>query len=116
MNLTLNLAYLNEISDGDNAFIQSILQTFLEEAPKDIAKLKEAIDTKDGKTVGALAHKNKATLQLLGLVELKEMAFQIEQNAKEQSVNTTELIANAKLFAQHLNTTLPVIEQAMIQL
>ena len=47
MNLQLDLSYLNEISDGDTDFVLSILSTFMEEGPKDLQGIRQALDAND---------------------------------------------------------------------
>ena len=82
MELTLDLSYLNEISDGDQEFINDVLCTFLEEMPKDMEQMNQALSANDVVSIGKIAHKTKSTLHTLGLFELKELALKIEQSAK----------------------------------
>ncbi len=113
MNLKINLSYLNEISDGDTDFISSILVTFLEETPKDIANITTAIEEQNIDQVGKLAHKNKSTLHLLGLASLKDLAFKIEQGAKQKQTN---ILTNASYFVEHMKKTLPIVEEELNRL
>lgn len=115
MELNIDLSYLNQISDGDSDFIVSILDTLTKEAPKDIEQLDIAIEQSDIASIGALAHKNKATLQLLGLLELKEFAFEIEQAAKKDSTNTA-LVNQAHEFKQHLGTVVELAERELTKI
>lgn len=84
MKLTLDLTFLEEISDGDQVFINDVLQTFLQEMPKDLAQMQEALEHQDIVMVGKMAHKTKSTLQTLGLHDLKELALTIEQTTKRE--------------------------------
>lgn len=112
MELNIDLSYLNQISDGDNDFVISILDTLTKEAPKDIEQLDVAIEQSDITSIGALAHKNKATLQLLGLLELKELAFEIEQAAKKDNTNT-KLVGQASKFKQYLVSVVGLAEKEL---
>lgn len=104
MELTVDLTFLNEISDGDQEFITDVLQTFLEEMPKDMRQLRTAIATSDVIDMGKVAHKTKSTLQTLGLHELKEMALAIEQSAKSAAPATaTALGERAQTFADYID-------------
>lgn len=112
MNTTLDLTYLNTISEGDKEFIDDILTTFLEEVPKDMEQITIALDQNDFVQIGKMAHKIKATLHLLGLGDLKSLAFKIEQTAKSNS-NHTEIIPWAKDLVQHMEKVYPHIEEAL---
>jgi HPt (histidine-containing phosphotransfer) domain-containing protein len=109
MNLDLDLTYLNEISDGDTVFIHEVLNTFLEEMPKDMEKMQSAIDCKDHVTVGKVAHKTKSTLHTIGLHDLKSLALQIEQTAKEDPSHP-EIITWAKEFVQYIEKVYPTVQ------
>ncbi|MGH1337894.1 MAG: Hpt domain-containing protein [Aureispira sp.] len=102
MELTVDLTFLNEISDGDQEFITDVLQTFLEEMPKDMGQLRTAIEANNSEGIGKVAHKTKSTLQTLGLHELKEMAYTIEQNAKSPA-SSLELSKHANTFANYID-------------
>ncbi len=110
MNLILDLSYLTEISDGDSEFIASILSTFVEETPKDIINMKQALAKSNIDQIGKLAHKNKSTLQLLGLLDLKQLAFDIEQAAKN---NDTSIIPEAESFLTYISEIIPIVESEL---
>ena len=104
MELTVDLTFLNEISDGDQEFITDVLQTFLQEMPKDMSQLRAAIEAKNIEGIGKVAHKTKSTLQTLGLHELKEMAYTIEQSAKSSTPpSAIELGKQANTFANYID-------------
>jgi len=115
MDLKIDLSYLNEISDGDQDFVVSILSTFVEEVPKDIDHINKALEENNIAQVGKLAHKNKSTLQLLGLKNLKSLAFDIEQAAKKDASNP-EIRPDAQSFVKHLSATLPVVRDTLEQI
>jgi HPt (histidine-containing phosphotransfer) domain-containing protein len=112
MNTTLDLTYLNTISEGDKEFIDDILTTFLEEVPKDMEQIIIALDQNDYVQIGKMAHKIKATLHLLGLEDLKSLAFKIEQAAKSNA-NNPQIIPWAKDLVQHMEKVYPHIEEAL---
>jgi len=113
MNFALDLTYLNEISGEDKEFIQDILNTFLEEMPKDIKQMNTALNENDTILIGKMAHKTKATLQLLGLSELKKLALDIEQTAKTD-LNNPKIQTWTKEFINHMDKVYPNVE-AMLQ-
>ena len=62
-----NLTYLKSISPKSNTFSIQIIQLFLEETPKSINKIKNALDASNWLEVYSNAHKIKASFSLLGL-------------------------------------------------
>lgn len=112
MNTELDLTYLETISEGDKEFIADILTTFLEEVPKDMEQVKQALAAKDNVQVGKMAHKVKATLHLLGLEELKSLALKIEQTAKSDP-NHAEIPTWALNLVEHMEKVYPNIEKCL---
>jgi HPt (histidine-containing phosphotransfer) domain-containing protein len=112
MNVVLDLTYLNTISEGDKEFINDILNTFLEEMPKDMEQMSKAIELNDNVLVGKMAHKVKATLHLLGLEELKSLALKIEQTAKENQEHP-EIQHWAKNLIISMDKVYPNIQTAL---
>ncbi|WP_052599945.1 Hpt domain-containing protein [Aureispira sp. CCB-QB1] len=112
MNLTLDLTFLKEISDGDQDFINDVLHTFLDEMPKDMAQMNQAIMDKDIVMIGRMAHKTKSTLQTLGLFELKELALKIEQLAK-QTPSDTNIIPLSQKFMGHIDRVYPNVKESL---
>lgn len=109
MKLTLDLTFLNEISGGDQDFIKDVLNTFLEEMPKDIEQMNQAILQQDNKMIGRMAHKTKSTLQTLGLHDLKKLALTIEQSIKDEPA-TPKAVVWAKEFIQHMDQVYPNVK------
>lgn len=102
MQLTVDLTFLNEISDGDQGFITDVLTTFLEEMPKDMDHLKQAVQASNTLEISRVAHKTKSTLQTLGLHDLKDLAYSIEQRAKK-GASTDELRPDATQFMVYID-------------
>lgn len=113
MKLTLDLTFLKEISDNDQAFINDVLRTFLEEMPKDIAQMSQALDIQDYVSVGKMAHKTKSTLQTLGLHDLKQLAFTIEQTSKQTPIHP-ELATWTKNFINYIQQVYPNVSASLI--
>lgn len=96
----IDLTYLNDISGGDEEFIQDMIQTFLEETPKDLSALQAAVEKEDWKEVGNTAHKLKSSIKMFGMADLRDEVLGIEHDGK-QSENTGELPSKVKAFAAH---------------
>ena len=112
MNLELDFTYLNSICGGDEEFIQDILQTFMDEMPKDMQTMRDAVSQKDVVLAGKTGHKVKATLHLLGLEALKELAFTIEQAAKADS-NDLSILLKAEELIRQMDLVYPKVEEKL---
>ena len=77
-----SLDKINEMADGDEDFILSIVGVFLDEVPQDLAALEEAIAVGDVENSYKLAHKLKPNMDILGLEAARVAALEIETIGK----------------------------------
>ncbi|WP_411031637.1 Hpt domain-containing protein [Spongiimicrobium sp. 3-5] len=77
-----NLDKINEMAEGDEDFINSVISVFLEEVPHDLEALETAISGKDFESVYKLAHKIKPNVDLLGMEQSRATALEIETLGK----------------------------------
>lgn len=80
-----NLDKINEMAEGDEDFINSVISVFLEEVPQDLEQLENALEQKDYEQVYKLAHKIKPNVDLLGMEQTRAIALQIETLGKSSS-------------------------------
>ena len=78
-----NLAYLKELSDGNESFFTDFISLFLKNTPESMHELGNAITAKQWDRVRQAAHKMKPSFNYLGLKEANSIAASIEQDAKE---------------------------------
>ncbi|MEZ2414573.1 Hpt domain-containing protein [Muriicola sp. E247] len=78
-----SLDKLNEMADGDNDFVLSVITVFLEEVPQDLEDLEKAIDEGDYENVYQLAHKIKPNVDILGMEQTRAIALEIETLGKD---------------------------------
>ena len=78
-----NLDKINEMAEGDEDFINSVISVFLEEVPQDLEDLENALSRHDHKSSYKLAHKIKPNVDLLGMDQTRAVALQIETLGKE---------------------------------
>ena len=83
----VNLSYLNEIASGSVEFMIDMIDIFLEQTPVYLAQLTEAVQAKDWKTTGDIAHKIKPTLAFMGIGRGRDVMAEIERKAR----NTTDV-------------------------
>lgn len=77
-----NLDKINEMAEGDNEFILSVISVFLEEVPEDLKSLESSIGASDYEQTYKLAHKIKPNVDLLGLEEARRAALEIETTGR----------------------------------
>ena len=79
-----SLDKLNEMAEGDEDFINSVIAVFLDEVPTDLELLEQAIEKKDYGNVYQLAHKIKPNVDLLGMEQTRANALEIENLGKKE--------------------------------
>lgn len=72
-----------EKMDGDEALLRELIQIFLQESPKQLDRLNEAIEGFDRKAMERAAHSLKGELKYLGLVEASQQASEFERMGRE---------------------------------
>lgn len=113
--VSVDLAYLNEFSGGDKDFIREIIQTFLQEAPGNIARLSEGLGEEDWDSVYRAAHQLKPNYMMLGMPAQQEAALSIEKLAKSGPQKTeiddmiTQLVADT-------HKAFPLLEEKLSEL
>src|SRR5680860_99867 len=89
-----NLDKINEMADGDEDFINSVISVFLEEVPQDLEDLEIALNQKNHEQAYQLAHKIKPNVDLLGMEQTREAALEIETLGKQGA----DISAMEKIF------------------
>ncbi len=79
----VNLDYLNSIGEGDSNFLNELVVIFKQQMPILNNQLKEALKNKNYKELGAIAHKAKSSIAMLGVKELVDDLEKLEINAKD---------------------------------
>lgn len=85
-----SLDKINEMADGDQDFIHSVISVFLEEVPVDLAGLEKALEEENYQQVYQLAHKIKPNVDLLGMEQTRAAALEIETLGKSEA-NMSEI-------------------------
>lgn len=79
-----SLDKINEMAEGDEEFIKSVVSVFLEEVPVDLRELESAISASNYQQVYKLAHKIKPNVDLLGMEQTRAVALEIETLGKSE--------------------------------
>lgn len=77
-NEIVDLSYLRKVSKNNKAFINDIINSFLEITPKVLTEVREYQAKKDWAKLEKAIHKMKPTLIMIGMSDAKEMAVEIE--------------------------------------
>ncbi|MFC4094615.1 Hpt domain-containing protein [Euzebyella saccharophila] len=80
-----NLDKINEMAEGDEAFINSVISVFLEEVPHDLEELESALEQHNHDRVYKLSHKIKPNVDLLGMEQTRATALQLETMGKDKA-------------------------------
>ena len=90
---------LKQMSGED--FINELIDTFLEDAPKMIAEIKSALDAKDAETFRRAAHSMKSNANTFGATQLAALAKELEMLGKENKLpdNGDQLRALEEAYA-----------------
>ena len=80
-----SLDKINEMAEGDQDFINSVVSVFLEEVPEDLLALEKALAEDDYQQVYQLAHKIKPNVDLLGMEQTRAAALEMETLGKSES-------------------------------
>lgn len=79
-----SLHKVNELADGDEDFVMSIITVFLEEIPEDLKGLEKAVSEKDYDQIRKLAHKIKPNVELMGMEDTRANAYALENLGRHQ--------------------------------
>ncbi len=74
---------INEMADGDEDFIRSVITAFLEEVPQDLDSLEAAVGSGDFAQIYQLSHKIKPNVDMLGMEQTRALALEMETMGKE---------------------------------
>jgi two-component system, sensor histidine kinase and response regulator len=77
----INLARLNEITDGDAEFAKELIDTFIASSEAQMVELHAAINTSDRDTLMRIAHKLKGACANIHAEEMRALVSRLEAEA-----------------------------------
>jgi len=106
------ISFLKDLtSEEDIFFFIELIDIYLNDTPKTIQKLSEAITTDDAKKVEFFAHKVKGSSLTLGIVKVFELAEKIELcGRKNELENLQPMIEELKGFYENAIVDLDVLK------
>ncbi|TVR74797.1 MAG: Hpt domain-containing protein [Marinilabiliales bacterium] len=79
----INLDYLKEMSGGDRNMIKEMIDIYASEIPGYLERMNRYLETGDAEALGRLAHKAKASAQIMGAKKIAEDLRELENIASE---------------------------------
>ena len=90
-----NAARALERVDGDEALLHELIEIFLEETPKHLSTLEQAIKSNERNLIERIAHTLKGELGYLGLPDASEKAKILESLGRENSLDQAPALFQA---------------------
>lgn len=81
----INLAYLVDLAEGNQQFINEIIEMFIRDLPDAVEQMQKYCDNKEWDRLKAVAHKMKPSLSFIGLTNFQKEIQKIETSAAERA-------------------------------
>lgn len=78
----IDLSYITEMGEGEDAFVKDMVGTFLKDAPGILIQMNQSARMKDWKKAGVLAHQFKTSLMFMGIQSLFDTIRHIEKSGR----------------------------------
>ncbi len=102
-----SLDQLESLASGDTAFVNKMVDMFIQMAPESVDRMVTALAENDLEDLGAAAHKVKPSIDMMGIVSLKQKIRNLEQWGK----NRTNMDMISPLLDDVINTLNDVVQQ-----
>lgn len=102
---SIDLAYLQKMSNNNQKFIDEMLAAFQSSIPKAIEEINSFAEAKEWEALARAVHKLKPSLTLMGLHTAKEQALLLEDLSK-QGKNISAIVSHSKELSEKLNQAL----------
>jgi CheY-like chemotaxis protein len=108
----IDLSYLQRVSNNNQAFVNEMVQAFLQSIPRSIEEIDHAMQTENPQALARALHKIKPSLTMMGLGEIKEKVVTIEGLSKttpahEVHASVEHLLKSLREAFQALNSLSP---------
>lgn len=105
-NKEYSLESLRAMTGGDDAFMQSLIETFKVEVQQLIREMEEAVKEEDVDQVNKLAHKIKPTLKQFEMEDLYNKAVKLEmydENGRELREEVMDFVDKLRFVANEIS-------------
>ncbi len=94
-----DLSYLKESSLNDDEYVNKMIDMFVATAPEYITQIKTAHQNNDLKEIQIIAHKFKASINIMGIKQVSKLITTLEENiGGNQLSNLSSLIAGIEMY------------------
>jgi len=90
----VNLAYVEEISGGDNDFKKEMIEIFIEQIPDFISNLNRFLIEKNCDELAKEAHTAKSSVLIFKMEETGELLKKIQKYAENEDFGTIPVLLN----------------------
>lgn len=97
----VNLQSLIEISKGDKAFVEKVIDLFLSQVPNDLSTLNKSIAEKNYKSIHAVAHNLKSSTIIIGLSPVARKILEHMEDMAIQSKGIENMQADLDTFSKY---------------
>jgi|YNPMSStandDraft_1061717.scaffolds.fasta_scaffold10405_2 PAS domain S-box-containing protein len=101
----VNWAHAKSTVKGDLRLLRSIVQAFVEESPKLIEDIRQAIASGDAKALQIAAHTIKGSLRYFGARQAFDLAYKLEELGRAGKLGDAQEVFS--LFQQRMDEVLP---------
>ena len=102
----IDFDYLETFFNGNKGYEKEMIELFINEIPKEINQLREAIEARDHMQVKALSHKLASSMHMMGFDRFVAPIHQIE-NESTQSFLSEASVEHFKMIYIEINNYLP---------
>lgn len=100
--------------EGDRTLLSELVRIFLDESPRELHALREAIARGECEVIHRVAHTLKGELSYMGIVEAARVAKELEQAGKEQDLTRAkELLSQITVHISAVTQTMQLQLSAM---
>jgi len=108
--LKIDLTYIQKVAKNDNAFVQEMLQIYVQEMPQELKKLRTYVAQQNEQAAMRLIHKMKTKLRVGGFHGLIVQANYLEEKLKEQLIESLQ--KNIQDFIQEIEKSIKLIQES----
>lgn len=108
----IDLSYLKEMSDNDAEFITDMIQSFINQAPKDIENIWFHYSNLEYESVANLIHKIKPSITFMGIHACKDLVLEIEENIRHNK--TDQLKGQLETFEKLCRLAIEELQEEII--
>lgn len=83
--VSLDLSYLDELSDGDETFKKEMINVFLKEVPEQISHLEGSVSERNYDQTATVIHALRTKIRTFGIIAIDELSERLEYTAKTKS-------------------------------